>query len=312
MTRVLIVEDEVFLRDALSRILNGMDCEVTPASDGLQAQAELAQTRFDLIVADLSMPHADGFEVLRYAREQRPETPVLIMSGKGSTDDCLRALREGAFNYLSKPFHPAELRQVVRDALRHRSSMPAREETLETHPRPPALALLDALPPLDELLDDSAHGAAGAATQPGAGADSAFAVPVARLPATLILLDGSRSEVQLSFVLGSAIEDLFEPGDPFLPVHVGGGVRIYARAALACISVPEDELQSDGLVRHARKVRVQLRSGAALEGELRYVMVEGQARVTDVLNEPARSFAVYEDGRVHHIAKAHVLCVDER
>lgn len=290
MARVLVVEDEVYLRDALSRILNGMDCEVTPASDGLEAQAELAQTRFDLIVADLGLPNSNGFEVLRYAREQRPETPVLIMSGRGSHDDCMRALREGAFNFLSKPFHPAELRQVVRDALRSRPpSQPALEEPLdESEPRPPELAFLG-VPPA-----------------------SAYAVPTARVPATIFLADGSRSDVQLSFLLGSTIEELFEPGDPFLPVHVGGAVRIYARDALACVAVKdEDNLRADGFARCARKVQVLLRSGTELAGELRYVEVEGRARVTDVLNEPAPSFALYADGRVLHVAKAHVLSVDE-
>ena len=54
-----------------------------------------------------------------------------------------------------------------------------------------------------------------------------------------------------------------------------------------------------------------MHSGVVLEGELRYVVVEGRARLTDVLNEHAETFCIHADGDVHHIAKAHVLCVEE-
>ena len=77
------------------------------------------------------------------------------MTGKGSTEECLRAMRAGAFNFLSKPFHPAELREVVRDALSNRPPSPTHdlEESLELNLRQPQLAWVGESPQLHKLLD---------------------------------------------------------------------------------------------------------------------------------------------------------------
>ena len=88
---------------------------------------------------------------------------------------------------------------------------------------------------------------------------------------------------------------------------------IYARTALACISVSEPgDAEAAELAQGVSPIRVQLRSGGVVEGALHYVPVEGRARVTNLLNEPAPSFAVRSDGRLHYVAKAHVLYVEER
>jgi hypothetical protein len=94
-------------------------------------------------------------------------------------------------------------------------------------------------------------------------------------------------------------------------VNESGGTRIYARSTLACVVADESSSEDDGLPHKHRAVRVTLRSGIVLEGELRYVAVEGRARVTDVLNEDAPSFALYAGTTVHHIAKAHVRSIEE-
>lgn len=141
---------------------------------------------------------------------------------------------------------------------------------------------------------------------------NAFAVPVDRLQVTLILPDGTRHEVRLPRGPGRPLEELFEDKEPFLAVQQSGQTRIYARAALACIvatnaAPPHDE----ALPQRSREVRVLLRGGVTLEGELRFVPVEGRTRVTDVLNEHSPSFALHRGELVHLIAKAHVLCVEE-
>ena len=142
---------------------------------------------------------------------------------------------------------------------------------------------------------------------------SDFALPVERQLATLTLQDGTRHEVELSLAAGQRVEMLFEPAEAFLPALENGKIRIYARAALACISATaREDAEAAELTQGASSIRVQLRSGGVVEGSLRYVPVEGHTRVTDLLNESAPSFAVHSDGRVHHVAKAHVLYVEER
>ncbi len=149
---------------------------------------------------------------------------------------------------------------------------------------------------------------------------NAFVVPVERVAATLILSDGSRHEVLLPRGPGQPIADVFEAREPFLPAQEAGAMRLFARAALACVAIDSGALERVSLVEIddselpelERPVSVQLAGGVLLQGGLRFVKVVGRGRISDVLNEPAASFALHVDTRVHHIAKAHVLTIDER
>jgi DNA-binding NtrC family response regulator len=508
--RVLVVDDEPAVRLALERMLRAMNCEVVLAEDGVDAQAQMAQHEIDLVITDLRMPRADGFEVLRAARERPTALPVIVVTGHGSTAECVRAMRAGATDFIGKPFHAETLRRVVRSVLH----IPAPENAAEAAPRartnfPQAalvgdspqlrsvldqieriahsevpvlligeahtgkeaiarllhaaspragtplitaacagkdagelevelfgadgvggsLALADGgtlllsgleqltgaprerlaralasrlapggaaradvrllvdidvdpgddaeaaafasalqemvdgvmieVPPLRERAQDlpllveyvlrAEHGrlgtrvdartllsaleryswpgnlnelesrvsrylteAPGERAEPPAPPANAFMVPVERVGATLVLSDGTRHEVVLPRSAGQSLEELLAAKEPFMPVQQDGSTRIYARSALSCVTVrDEGERDDEALPRSRRSVRVRLHSGVAIEGELRYVVVEGRARLTDVLNEHAETFCIHASGAVHHIAKAHVLCVEE-
>jgi DNA-binding NtrC family response regulator len=511
MKRVLIVDDEPAVLRALQRILTTMELDVVCAEDGLLAQAKLTEAEFDLVITDLCMPRADGFAVLRTSRERWPATPVVILTGHGTTTDCVRALRAGAFNFVGKPFDTTDFRTVIADALLSRGAsdapassdalrspqaavvgespelgavldkvervagtdttvllvgekgtgkeaiarllhasslragapfvvvrcgaLPAEqldrelfgdgvdpgvlararggtllltemdqldpalqsklarvftapseladprtrslrvivdidrdpEERLDTGPLAAALetdlgAVAIEMPSLRDrsedvpLLVEYFVDAANRRLGRGASADGllaalktyswpgnlkeletrvdrfvsaapaeassedlarrhAFVVPVDRLAATLLLHDGSSHEVQLSRGPGRPVEELFAAKEPFLAAQEQGKTRIYARSAVACIAVrdaPIDEDEEGALPHRRRAVVVRLLSGAVLDGELRYVLVEGRSRVTDVLNEDSPSFSLHAGELVYHIAKAHVLCVEER
>lgn len=116
--RVLIVDDDeaqarltqLMLREA------GFDCRFhTAAAAALQALDEYAP---DLVLADLKMPQMDGIELLRRVREQRPEVPVVLLTGFGSVTSAVTAMREGAFDYVTKPLEPEALRRTVLAALK--------------------------------------------------------------------------------------------------------------------------------------------------------------------------------------------------
>lgn len=149
---------------------------------------------------------------------------------------------------------------------------------------------------------------------------NAFVVPVERVAARLILAGGSQHDVLLPRGPGQPIAEVFSAKEPFLPAQEAGAMRLFARAALAVIAIDERALERVSLIDDAdfalpevsRAVRVQLSSGLSLEGELRFVPVVGRGRISDVLNEPASSFALYSDSLVQHVAKAHVLVIEER
>jgi DNA-binding NtrC family response regulator len=117
--RVLVVDDKENLRRLLARIL-GETCEVAEAADGNRAIALLASQPFDAVITDLRMPGADGFEVLRAAKTRAPETEVIMMTAYATVPDAVQAMKEGAFDYLAKPFDPDDAALVVARALERR------------------------------------------------------------------------------------------------------------------------------------------------------------------------------------------------
>ena len=112
--RILVVEDERSLCDAIVRSLRRLAYSVDYCHDGRDAMDFLAVERFDLVVLDLNLPGADGMTVLRTLREVDCETKVLILSSRIEVDEKVEGLDAGANDYLAKPFHLAELEARIR------------------------------------------------------------------------------------------------------------------------------------------------------------------------------------------------------
>lgn len=107
--KILLVEDEKMTRVALSNTLRKEGHEVVPCPDGHLALSALDSDGFDLILTDLNLPGPDGLEVLTRAREVDPEARVIIMTAYASTRTAVEALRNGAYDYVIKPFQPEEI-----------------------------------------------------------------------------------------------------------------------------------------------------------------------------------------------------------
>jgi DNA-binding NtrC family response regulator len=119
---ILVVDDDAPVRTMVRKLLTRSAHDVIEAQDGLEAIQILGTHSIDLVVTDLNMPRADGLQVLRHTREKCPKIPVLILTGEDSIRDCVEAMRAGAFNFLTKPFHPPDLEEIVRQALRARGA----------------------------------------------------------------------------------------------------------------------------------------------------------------------------------------------
>ena len=112
--RVLVVDDKENYLRLWERILApAEDWHVRTAGDGAQARLLLAAERFDVVVSDIRMPGADGFEVLGAVKARSPDTEVVLMTGYATVADAVRAMKLGAFDYLEKPFDPDAARSVV-------------------------------------------------------------------------------------------------------------------------------------------------------------------------------------------------------
>ncbi len=129
MARVLIVDDEAKLGRVLVEVLEGRGHHVERVANGREALVRVAARPIDIIVTDLRMPDVDGMEVLRRARASSPGTDVVVMTAYASTEGAVDAMREGAVDYLIKPFAIDEFRLRI-ERLAARRELSARAESL--------------------------------------------------------------------------------------------------------------------------------------------------------------------------------------
>ncbi len=118
--KILIVEDEPSLREVIRQTLEKERYVVEIASDFFSAVNKIEEYDYDCILLDVMLPDGDGLDVLLRLKELRKEENVIIISAKDSLDDKIKGLELGADDYLSKPFHLAELIARVRSVLRRK------------------------------------------------------------------------------------------------------------------------------------------------------------------------------------------------
>ena len=130
---ILVVDDDEDILELIERHLSNRGYEVLTAYDGEQAISLLDQLKFDLVITDLKMPKFDGMEVLRKAKEKDPNIEVVILTGHGTMDSVIEALRDGgAFDYLQKPLHNIkQLSFVTKKALERKRLRLENQKLLE-------------------------------------------------------------------------------------------------------------------------------------------------------------------------------------
>jgi len=116
---ILIVDDEAVVRDSLGKWLSEEGYAVETASTAREALFKLPSERWDLALLDIKMPGMDGLELERKIREVHPEIIIIIMTGYASVETAVQALKDGAYDYITKPFDPDDLTHVIHKALEH-------------------------------------------------------------------------------------------------------------------------------------------------------------------------------------------------
>jgi two-component system response regulator PilR (NtrC family) len=135
MSRILVVDDEESMREFLRIMLEKQGHEVSTAEDGEAGLHQAMDRGADLVISDIRMPRLDGVGLLTRLREHGLETPVILVTAYASRDSAIQAMKQGAFDYITKPFKIDEIRLVIHRALaeaerRHRgeAATPAAEE----------------------------------------------------------------------------------------------------------------------------------------------------------------------------------------
>lgn len=115
--RILVVDDDPHLRDLAQSILENDGHSVICAASASAALARLEESAFDVLLADLMMPDQDGLWLLREAKNRHPDVEVIIVTGHGDIDTAVAAIKEGAYDYVTKPFHVDKFSLDVQKAL---------------------------------------------------------------------------------------------------------------------------------------------------------------------------------------------------
>jgi DNA-binding NtrC family response regulator len=118
--RILIVDDEMVVRDSLAKWFTSEGYTSRPAPGAREALDLIQSNEFDLALIDIKMPHMDGMELQSRLRDADPDLTVVIMTGYASVDTAVQALKQGAYDYITKPVDPDELSHLVANALEHK------------------------------------------------------------------------------------------------------------------------------------------------------------------------------------------------
>ncbi|MEO0136292.1 MAG: sigma-54 dependent transcriptional regulator [candidate division WOR-3 bacterium] len=117
--RILIVDDEEIVRAALTEWLENLGYEAKAVEDGFKALEAVENAEWDAALVDLKMPKMDGIETLRRVHKLNPDMPVIIITAHGSVDSAVIAMKEGAADYVMKPFNPEEIDIILKKLLKH-------------------------------------------------------------------------------------------------------------------------------------------------------------------------------------------------
>jgi two-component system, NtrC family, response regulator AtoC len=258
--QILVVDDEANLRRVLAAQLSRDGYEVHTAPDGEAGLAVLREHHIDLVITDLRMPKMDGLELLRQALRTDPQLPVVILTAHGTVDNAVEALKTGAFDYITKPFDQAEVRTIVKKALRTRDL--AETEATREEAREGAGARFGIIGESDAILGIYA-----------------ILERVANTPTTVLITGESGTGKEL--VARALHENSSRKERPFIKVN--------------CAAIPKDLMESElfGYERGAftgavtsKPGRFELASGGTLFlDEIAEIPVEMQVKLLRVLQE---------------------------
>jgi len=135
--RILVVDDEKVIREILADFLAMEGYWVRTAEDGQSALAELSKHPYDMVITDLKMPRMGGLELLEAVGAEYPNVCVVIMTGFGTVETAIDAMKKGAYDYVLKPFKVEEVVQIVQRGL-EKQRLAAEKGATVTSPLPPS------------------------------------------------------------------------------------------------------------------------------------------------------------------------------
>src|ERR1041385_6455143 len=154
--RILIVDDELVVRDSLGKWFTSEGYTARPVSGAREALEIVQQAEFDIALLDIKMPGMDGMELQSRLREADADLTVIIMTGYASVETAVTALKHGAYDYITKPVDPDELSHLVANAVEHKQARREvarlRENLQEVYPGAELIGKSPAMKKVTELI----------------------------------------------------------------------------------------------------------------------------------------------------------------
>jgi len=275
--RVLVVDDDAAIREALSRTLEKLGYEVVLAEDGQAGLDRLRGGGVHILLADLQMPKVSGQELLRAAKTLAPDVEVIVITGHGTVEDAVEAMKEGAYDFITKPFKRVQLERTIRRAaekqglvLQNRRLQQQLDELQETG------QIIGASPVMRKTLDLVSQVAPSAAT---------------------VLIQGE-SGTGKELIAGA--------------IHHGSPRRDRPFIKVSCAALPETLLESElfGYERGAF-------TGAVTRKEGRFELADGGTLFLDEIGEltpamQAKLLRVLQEGEFERLGATRTIKVDVR
>jgi two-component system response regulator PilR (NtrC family) len=127
MSTILVVDDDRSMREFLEILLTKEQYQVSLAASGEEAFQILDKNTFDLVITDIRMKDINGIDVLKKAKKVSPETMVVMISAFATAETAVEAMKEGAYDYIPKPFKVGEFKKIIQDTLTSKRAVPAEE-----------------------------------------------------------------------------------------------------------------------------------------------------------------------------------------
>ena len=274
---IVVADDDPALRDAVAKTLTRAGYQVVPAPDGAAALEVVRSQPVQVLLADLRMPALDGLELLRATKSIAPEVEVILITGHGGIEDAVAAMKEGAYDFLTKPFKRAALQKGVEKALEKqhllRQNRALRRQLEDAAPQG---AIIGAAPAMRRVLD--------------------LVAQVAPSNATVLILGESGTGKEL-------IADALHRGSPR---REGPCIKVN------CAALPETLLESE-LFGHEKGAF----TGAVARKEGRFELAHGGTLLLDEIGDlspatQAKLLRVLQEGTFERLGGTRTLKVDVR
>jgi len=275
--KILVVDDEPLIRDLLRDILKEEGYEVSIAKEGLSALKKIKKEEVDLVITDVKMPGLDGIKLLKEIKKVSPSTLVIVITAYGTIENAVEAMKEGAYDYITKPITPEQLKLVLQKISQHKNLL--RENRY-------LRAEVNQRYNFEELVGES----------PGMKEVYSMIDKVAKTKATVLIQGESGTGKEL---VARAI-------------HYRGPRRDKPFIKLNCAALPEDLLESE-LFGHEKGAF----TGAFSRREGRFELADRGTLLLDEISETSPSFQVkllrvLQEGEFERVGGTKTLKVDVR